>query len=50
LKVHHIAGDLDGHDLPPAARQQFVAADEALEDQLAIVGTVGKNRSKVSGV
>jgi hypothetical protein len=40
LKVHHIARDLERHDLPPAAGQELVAADEAFQDHPAVAGAV----------
>jgi hypothetical protein len=36
LQVAEVAGDLEGHDLPPAIRQEFVGAGIAGEDQLAV--------------
>ena len=40
LKVHHIAGDQERHDLPPAAPQKLVAEGEAFQDHLAVAGAV----------
>ena len=40
LKVHQIAGNLERHDLPPAVAQELVAEGEAIQDHLAVAGTV----------
>jgi hypothetical protein len=36
LQVADIAGDLEGHDLPPAIWQELVGARKAGEEQLAV--------------